>query len=105
MHMTAILTPAEIGWIRGWPGDRHVEWATLIFCAKECFFKLQHPLTGQWVDFLEAEVSLVPGQSEFSLACTKSAATDLLGRARFPGRYAGGYGLTLAAMHLPAVGA
>lgn len=32
--------------------------ATAMFSAKEAFFKLQHPLTGLWLEFLDAEVSL-----------------------------------------------
>jgi enterobactin synthetase component D / holo-[acyl-carrier protein] synthase len=32
--------------------------ATAMFSAKEAFFKLQHPLTGLWLEFLDAEVAL-----------------------------------------------
>ena len=32
--------------------------ATAMFSAKEAFFKLQHPLTGLWLEFLDAEVTL-----------------------------------------------
>ncbi|MFH1965514.1 MAG: 4'-phosphopantetheinyl transferase superfamily protein [Acidobacteriota bacterium] len=32
--------------------------ATAMFSAKEAFFKLQHPLTGLWLGFQDAEVSL-----------------------------------------------
>ena len=97
-----ILTATEVDWVRGWPPDRQGDGATLIFCAKECFFKLQHPLTGTWVDFRDAEVSLVPGRNEFHLICAKPAATDRLGQPRFTGRYACKHGFTLAAMHLTA---
>ena len=32
--------------------------ATAMFSAKEAFFKLQHPLTRLWLEFLDAEVAL-----------------------------------------------
>ena len=97
-----ILTTTEIDWIRGQPSDRQGDWATLIFCAKECFFKLQHPLTGAWVDFRDAEVLIAPDRNEFNLTCSKPAATDRLRQTQFGGRYANAHGFTLAAMHLPA---
>ena len=97
-----ILTATEIVWTRGQPDDLQGNWATLIFCAKECFFKLQHPLTSRWVDFHDAEVSLIPGNDVFSLACSHPAVTDRLGQTRFSGRFSCAHGFTLAVMHLPA---
>lgn len=32
-------------------------WATLLFSVKEAFYKLQYPLTGQFVDFLDIAIS------------------------------------------------
>ena len=96
-----ILTAAETDWIRAQPVNHQSDLATLIFCAKECFFKLQYPLTGTWVEFREAEVSLAPDNMEFSLLCSKAPVTDQLGQALFTGRYANDCGFTLAVMYLP----
>lgn len=60
-----------------------VHWDRLLFCAKESVYKAWFPLTGQWLDFLEADIEIDPG-----------AAPDLRGgfRARLlvPGPLVGG---------------
>ncbi|MFK7829723.1 MAG: 4'-phosphopantetheinyl transferase [Congregibacter sp.] len=45
--------------------------ATSLFCAKESFYKLQYPLTGQWVGFQDAEVELLDDR-EFTIAISKA---------------------------------
>lgn len=42
-----------------------IRWDRLLFCAKECVYKAWYPLTAQWLDFLEAVVTLDPGTSTF----------------------------------------
>ena len=44
--------------------------ATAMFSAKEAFFKLQYPLTGNWMEFLEAEVTLEP-ENQFRIEIRK----------------------------------
>lgn len=53
-----ILTPGEFGRLEAAPaGDRQML-AAIAFSAKEAFYKAQHPLTGAWLDFLDAEVAV-----------------------------------------------
>lgn len=74
--------------------------ATLIFSAKEAFYKMQYPLTHQWVEFHAAEVSIAESGGIFELACTESTVVRLLGGWTFGGRYAAGPELIVTAMHL-----
>lgn len=40
-----------------------VHWDRLLFSAKESVYKAWFPLTGQWLDFLEADMEIDPGDS------------------------------------------
>jgi len=42
-----------------------VHWDRLMFCAKEAVYKAWFPLTGRWLDFLEADVAVDPGAGTF----------------------------------------
>ena len=74
---------ACLGKLGGPEADRA---STAMFSAKEAFFKLQHPLTGLWLEFLDAEVRLEPGNS-FSLSVSKPLPSPMDGQA-FRGSYA-----------------
>jgi 4'-phosphopantetheinyl transferase EntD len=52
----SICTSAEIAWIDGLPVEERTPAATLIFCAKEAFYKCQYPETLQWASFHDLEV-------------------------------------------------
>jgi 4'-phosphopantetheinyl transferase EntD len=52
----SICTPAELVWIEGLPAAERTSAATLIFCAKEAFYKCQYPETLQWAGFHDLEV-------------------------------------------------
>jgi 4'-phosphopantetheinyl transferase EntD len=45
-----VLTPGELGWVKG-----DTALATTVFSLKEAFYKMQFPLTGQFLDFREVE--------------------------------------------------
>lgn len=74
--------------------------ATLIFSAKEAFYKMQYPLTHQWVEFHAAEVRINASGGLFELACAESSVARLLGGRKFAGHYAAGPELIVTAMHL-----
>lgn len=71
-------------------------WDRLLYSAKESFFKTWFPMTGQWLDFLEAHVTVHPDRCTFSIS--------LLGANPKPdcweGRYGIGSGLILTAVAL-----
>lgn len=57
-----VLTPTELHRLRAQPAARHKELATIIFCAKEAFYKCQYQVTTSWLGFEGAEVSLSAGR-------------------------------------------
>lgn len=59
-----IMTVAELEILaRLGPADQQFQ-ATVAFSAKEAFFKCQFPLTGAWIDFIDAEVLIDGSQFE-----------------------------------------
>lgn len=49
---------AERDWLGGLPVDEAAIQGLTLFCAKEAFYKCQHPLTGRWLDFHDVELRL-----------------------------------------------
>lgn len=43
------------------------KYASLIFSAKECFYKYQYPLTKSWLDFHDVEIIINPNSNEFEI--------------------------------------
>jgi 4'-phosphopantetheinyl transferase EntD len=52
----AICDVAELDWIRALEPRYQAAAITLVFSAKEAFYKCQYPLTGEWLDFHDAHV-------------------------------------------------
>ncbi|HLZ67455.1 MAG TPA: 4'-phosphopantetheinyl transferase superfamily protein [Aliidongia sp.] len=53
-----ILTPSERSVLEKLPAGLVDKRATLVFSAKEAFYKCQHPLTAEWMDFTDITVDL-----------------------------------------------
>ncbi|MGH7911762.1 MAG: 4'-phosphopantetheinyl transferase family protein [Candidatus Dormibacteraceae bacterium] len=63
-------------------------WATAVFSAKEAVYKAWFPITGQWLDYLDAEIDLdLPG-GRFTVRLRPSAPRRPDGRIEFQGRVA-----------------
>ncbi len=60
-----VCTPSEIRWIESYPEEDRGRLAKLIFSAKETLYKCQHPLTGTFLGFHQAEVTLCPSDGRF----------------------------------------
>ncbi len=72
--------------------------ATAMFSAKEAFFKLQHPLTGLWLDFHDAEVA--PSEdNRFTIKVLKDLESPMPGQL-YPGSYAEWQGCCIAIMEI-----
>lgn len=56
-----LFDPAEVSWIETHDKALQDLVATLIFSAKESFYKCQYPLTGQWLEFTDVRVIPVAG--------------------------------------------
>jgi 4'-phosphopantetheinyl transferase EntD len=52
----SICTPGELAWLDTLPLAEQGSAATLIFCAKEAFYKCQYPGTLEWLGFKDVEV-------------------------------------------------
>jgi 4'-phosphopantetheinyl transferase EntD len=53
-----VCTPQEAEWLEGLPPAVRGRARSLVFSAKEAFFKCQFPLTGAWVGFEEVAIRL-----------------------------------------------
>lgn len=87
-------------------GDPTVCWDRLLFCAKESVYKAWFPLTGAWLGFEDAMVSLdVPG-GRFSARLLVPGPTAPGGGeiTAFAGRWLARDGFLLAAIAMPADG-
>ena len=95
-----ILGPTEQAWIDRLPEAEQARWATVIFCAKEAFYKFQYPLTHIWLDFNEADVTLVPDEGRFDLRLSEPLVIDSTTMYNFRGRFAFDGAFTLAGLDL-----
>jgi 4'-phosphopantetheinyl transferase EntD len=53
-----LFRDGETHWLRSLPPSDQAGAATLIFCAKEAFYKCQYPLTREWLNFHDAWIEL-----------------------------------------------
>lgn len=53
-----ICVPEELALLQSLDGQTALATATLIFSAKEAFYKCQHTLTGQWLGFADLSISI-----------------------------------------------
>ncbi len=96
----------EHGWLARLAAERPaVHWDRLVFSAKESVYKAWFPLTGRWLDFQDAVVTVDPDAGTFSARILTPepllAATD--GRlAGFEGRWLVHGGLVVTAIAVPA---
>ena len=80
-------------------------WDRLLFSAKEAVFKAWFPLTGDRLDFEDAEVAFDVGEGRFSARLRAPCRGPEGGRRSLAGRWGVGAGLLATAIALPAGGA
>jgi 4'-phosphopantetheinyl transferase EntD len=86
-----ICTASETAWLRSLPHPEQTAAATLIFSAKEAFYKCQYPLTREYLSFHDATVTAAWGaehgtftiQANRAIAFAAHAALPLQGRFLF----------------------
>ena len=59
-----VCSPAERAWAAAAPAGL-INWMTLVFSAKESVFKAWQPLTGDWLGYLDAELTIDSGSEAF----------------------------------------
>ena len=65
-----ILIPNELAWLESSPPTEQTDFATLLFSAKESFYKCQYEITGQWLEFKDVEIRVTDddsGRGRFSV--------------------------------------
>ena len=95
-----IATEQEARWLEGMRADRSVAMASVLFSAKEAFFKCQFPLTREWLNF--GDVSVDVGRRNFRITPTRPLALEGLAAAPWMGRYAFEGPLVVSGVILPA---
>jgi len=94
-HVTADLWPSictatDRAWLDALPRPQRDPAVTLIFAAKEAFYKSQYPLTGEWLDFHDLSVSPVDWnlqRGEFTVTAMRAITMQSAARSGFLGRY------------------
>lgn len=84
-----ICTPSETAWLHSLPEGEQTAAATLIFSAKEAFYKCQYPLVHERLSFHDATVEPVWGtaRGEFRIHANRSIALARHASLPLQGRY------------------
>ena len=86
-HVSAEIWPTicgatEFKWVESLPARERPAAVTLIFAAKEAFYKCQYPLTREWLDFKDLDVRVNawdPCRSQYEIqACRPLALANLM---------------------------
>ena len=102
--LDAIARPEEHAWLAELgAGAPDVRWDRLLFSMKESVYKAWFPLTGSWLDFDEASISVDPSAGAFT-AVLQVPGPVLDGRelTTFTGRFSTSDTLVLTAIVVPA---
>ncbi|MFI7100999.1 4'-phosphopantetheinyl transferase [Streptomyces sp. NPDC050161] len=79
-----------------------VHWDRLIFSAKESVYKAWYPLTGRWLDFEEAHLTLDPTDATFTARLlVEGPVVDGVRVSAFQGRWLVASGLVVTAITVP----
>ncbi|MBW1684962.1 MAG: 4'-phosphopantetheinyl transferase superfamily protein [Deltaproteobacteria bacterium] len=70
------------------PGQGAIDWATVLFCAKESTYKCYYPLTRVPLGFHDVEIELAPAQRAFTARLLRADAPSAAGARVFSGYYA-----------------
>jgi 4'-phosphopantetheinyl transferase EntD len=84
-----ICTPSETAWLRSLPRPEQTAAATLIFSAKEAFYKCQYPLVHERLNFHDATIAPAWGAARGTFAIHANRGIALARHAALPlqGRY------------------
>lgn len=95
-----VLTPKELAFVSGFEPGQHSSLATLLFSAKESFYKCQHPLTGRFLGFQEVELDIDLEANQFRVRLLVDE-PRLGGSAGWQGRFLRRDGLVVTAVSCP----
>ncbi|MEU3932613.1 4'-phosphopantetheinyl transferase superfamily protein [Streptomyces sp. NPDC029044] len=100
--LPSVSLPAEADRLRGLAAERpDIHWDRLLFSAKESVYKAWFPLTGKWLDFMEADIEFT---ADGTFRATLLVPGPRVGTRRvghFDGRWTTGRGLIVTAIAVP----
>ncbi len=102
---TTICNPAELAWLNSLPPGAQPKAVTLLFAAKEAFYKCQYPLAAEWLDFHDLEVAATAwgaATGAFEVRPTRPIVFDRYAAMPLLGRYALDGPVLLAGVAVPA---
>jgi 4'-phosphopantetheinyl transferase EntD len=102
---SSICVPFETAWIRSLPASEHAAAVTLIFSAKEAFYKCQYPMARERLNFHDARVEAVAWGATggaFRIHATRSIRIAKFSALPMQGRYLYHAGFVTAGMGLAA---
>ena len=100
-----ICAPAETAWLDSLPAAERARAATLIFAAKESFYKCQYSIVEEFLSFHDVLIEVPDwgrGQGSFEVHATRPIAIAEHATFPIPGRYRFHEGFASAGMALPA---
>jgi 4'-phosphopantetheinyl transferase EntD len=86
----SICVPGETAWIGSLPPEQRPAAVTLVFSAKEAFYKCQYPLVREHLDFRDVRVEAAgwgAGEGDFTIHPTRQIAIAQDGASPLRGRY------------------
>jgi 4'-phosphopantetheinyl transferase EntD len=104
---TSICVAEEIDWLNSLPTAERDGGASLLFSAKEAFYKCQYPLTGQFLGFRDARVQVMSwgaARGRFRITATRDIAFTAHAPLPISGEYLFHEQLVTAAIFLAARG-
>ncbi|MCX3289153.1 4'-phosphopantetheinyl transferase superfamily protein [Streptomyces sp. NEAU-H22] len=100
--LASVALPAEEVRLRRLAAERpDIHWDRLLFSAKESVYKTWFPLTGKWLDFMEADIELNPGGTFRAALLVPGPWVGGRRVGHFDGRWTAGRGLVATAIALP----
>lgn len=94
-----VTTTGERAWLQAQPAADRPALATVLFSAKECFYKARFPLSGEFLEFADVEVALDPAGSSFEARLTAGVNDRILPGCK--GRYAAVDGFVVTGIGVP----
>ena len=82
-----ILTQNEQSWIKKLKKDSQNRFVALIFSAKECYYKLQYPITQKLLGFLDVEIKININSNSFFMITVNQNKNFLKLKSQFKGYF------------------
>jgi 4'-phosphopantetheinyl transferase EntD len=76
-----VLTDRERAWLDGQPPELREVLLVTFFCAKEAFYKCQHPVTAKFLDFDDVEVTMRRAEGAFEARVVRAPEQAVASRA------------------------